>query len=25
MEESAERLDERWQKAKLKEKNKHGL
>ena len=25
LEESAERLDERWQKAKLKEKNKHGL
>ena len=25
IEESAERLDERWQKAKLKEKNKHGL
>jgi len=25
MEESAERLDERWQKAKLNEKNKHGL
>ena len=25
VEESAERLDERWQKAKLKEKNKHGL
>lgn len=25
MEESAERLDELWQKAKLKEKNKHGL
>jgi uncharacterized protein YabN with tetrapyrrole methylase and pyrophosphatase domain len=25
MEESAERLDARWQKAKLKEKNKHGL
>jgi ATP diphosphatase len=25
IEESTERLDERWQKAKLKEKNKHGL
>ena len=25
VEESAERLDERWQKAKLNEKNKHGL
>jgi len=25
VEESGERLDERWQKAKLKEKNKHGL
>ena len=25
VEESSERLDERWQKAKLKEKNKHGL
>ena len=25
VEESAERLEERWQKAKLKEKNKHGL
>ena len=25
MEETAERLDERWQKSKLKEKNKHGL
>ena len=24
-EESADRLDERWQKAKHKEKNKHGL
>jgi ATP diphosphatase len=25
IEESAERLDERWQKAKLRQKNKHGL